>query len=71
MKIWKSFLLIFIVIAIKCYQCKSTDLENPFQCNEYMEDSELQPLPCDSVYNAGYCIKQTGRFEGTLKIIIF
>ncbi|XP_065223284.1 UPAR/Ly6 domain-containing protein bou [Planococcus citri] len=52
--------------VINCYQCVSTDLHNPFQCNEYMEDSDLRPTPCDSVYNAAYCIKQTGRFEGGL-----
>lgn len=59
--IWRCF---FSASAIDCYQCKSTDLDNPFQCNEYMEDSDLKALPCDSVYNAAYCIKQTGRFEG-------
>lgn len=53
-----------LAFAIRCYQCKSTDLTNPYQCNEFMEDSDLQPRPCDSVYNAAYCIKQTGRFEG-------
>lgn len=58
----------FSALAIQCYQCQSTDLNHPFQCNEYLEDSDLQPSPCDSVYNAAFCIKQTGRFEGTLDI---
>ncbi|BES92000.1 Hypothetical protein NTJ_04808 [Nesidiocoris tenuis] len=51
--------------SILCYQCNSTDLTNPFQCRENLpDDYDLVPLPCDEVYNARYCIKHTGRFEG-------
>lgn len=53
--------------SINCYQCKSTDHVDPFQCGEYMtEDIDLEPTPCDKVYEAAYCIKHTGRFEGGL-----
>uniref|UniRef100_A0A146LDM8 Uncharacterized protein n=1 Tax=Lygus hesperus TaxID=30085 RepID=A0A146LDM8_LYGHE len=51
--------------SILCYQCNSTDLTEPFQCRENMpDDNDLVPLPCDEVYNARFCIKHTGRFEG-------
>ncbi|XP_075238317.1 glycosylphosphatidylinositol anchored membrane protein boudin isoform X1 [Lycorma delicatula] len=55
------------VSGIECYQCSSRDHTNPFQCNEYMtDDKDITPQPCDNVYDASYCIKQTGRFEGGL-----
>ncbi|KAK3916337.1 U-scoloptoxin(05)-Sm1a [Frankliniella fusca] len=48
--------------AIECYQCESTDHNNPFQCSEFMpEDSELKPTSCDNVHNAQYCVKLVGR----------
>lgn len=30
-----------------------------------MDDADLTPTPCTEVYNAAYCIKLTGRYEGT------
>lgn len=55
------------VNCITCYQCNSTDHENPFQCTEFLDSSvDLQPKECSAVYNAAYCIKEVGRFEGGL-----
>lgn len=52
-------------LAIDCYQCSGTDSNNPFQCNEKLSnDIDMQPEPCDRVYDAKYCIKHTGRYEG-------
>jgi hypothetical protein len=63
--------------AIDCYQCSSTDHEEPYTCPEsfneegdpdgYTPDSK----PCDQVHGASYCIKQTGRFEGILFILFY
>lgn len=51
--------------AIDCYQCSGSDPERPFQCNEWLtDDVDLKPESCDSVYDAKYCIKHIGRFEG-------
>ncbi|CAB3375215.1 UPAR/Ly6 domain-containing protein bou isoform X2 [Cloeon dipterum] len=56
--------------VINCYQCSSTDHEDPYTCNELFNvdgdpDGFLPPVkPCDQVHGASYCIKQTGRFEG-------
>ncbi|XP_063243464.1 U-scoloptoxin(05)-Sm1a [Bacillus rossius redtenbacheri] len=53
--------------AIDCYQCSSTDQDNPFQCNEFLtSDISIQAEPCSAVYGARYCVKHTGRFEGGL-----
>lgn len=30
------------------------------------DDKDITPQPCDNVYDASYCIKQTGRFEGLI-----
>ncbi|XP_073993577.1 glycosylphosphatidylinositol anchored membrane protein boudin isoform X2 [Rhodnius prolixus] len=52
------------VECIMCYQCNSTDLQDPFQCQEFLgDDIDIQPTSCDEVYGAAYCIKHTGRFE--------
>ncbi|XP_065347127.1 uncharacterized protein bou isoform X1 [Cloeon dipterum] len=57
--------------VINCYQCSSTDHEDPYTCNELFNvdgdpDGFLPPVkPCDQVHGASYCIKQTGRFEGS------
>nr|ATU82912.1 secreted Mys2-like protein [Pristhesancus plagipennis] len=65
-----AILILFIgylrsVSCILCYQCNSTDLQDPFQCQEFLgDDIDIQPMPCDEVYGAAYCIKHTGRFEG-------
>ncbi|KAK7791894.1 hypothetical protein R5R35_005159 [Gryllus longicercus] len=60
-----SFLAVFCGTAsgISCYQCLSTDHENPFQCNEFMTDADITPQSCDNIYNAQYCVKHTGRYE--------
>ncbi|CAH1974528.1 unnamed protein product [Acanthoscelides obtectus] len=51
--------------ALNCYQCSGSDPEKPFQCNEWLSnDIDIKPEPCDAVYNAKYCIKHIGRFEG-------
>ncbi|XP_014276557.1 UPAR/Ly6 domain-containing protein bou [Halyomorpha halys] len=68
----KPTIVVFLLCAlvhsgncILCYQCNSTDLDNPFQCRESLtSDIDIEPKPCDEVYNAAYCIKHTGRFEG-------
>ncbi|XP_066993851.1 UPAR/Ly6 domain-containing protein bou [Anabrus simplex] len=60
-----AFLLVFFRTAygISCYQCLSRDHENPFQCPEYMDDSDIEPTPCEAIYGSQYCVKHTGRFE--------
>ncbi|KAK9871355.1 hypothetical protein WA026_011621 [Henosepilachna vigintioctopunctata] len=51
--------------AIECYQCSGSDPEKPFQCNEWLSsDIDIQPNSCDNVFDAKYCVKHTGRFEG-------
>ncbi|XP_050539294.1 U-scoloptoxin(05)-Cw1a [Daktulosphaira vitifoliae] len=66
------FLIIFITIkttfSISCYQCNSTDLQDQFKCTEFMNDADLMPTPCTEVYNAAFCIKLTGRYEGGLGV---
>ncbi|KAK4882146.1 hypothetical protein RN001_005465 [Aquatica leii] len=61
-----TFTLLFRTSSsIDCYQCSGTNNEDPFQCNEVLgRDIDLVPESCDSVYEAKYCIKHTGRFEG-------
>ncbi|KAG8225706.1 hypothetical protein J437_LFUL001740 [Ladona fulva] len=55
-------------VSISCYQCTSTDTDNPYLCTEFMtEDEDIQPKPCDDTYDAKYCIKFTGRDEEGLK----
>ncbi|XP_063906889.1 U-scoloptoxin(05)-Sm1a [Zophobas morio] len=52
-------------VALNCYQCSGSDPTKPFQCNEWLSsDIDIQPQTCDNVYDAKYCIKHTGRFEG-------
>ncbi|XP_059482299.1 U-scoloptoxin(05)-Cw1a [Neocloeon triangulifer] len=57
---------------INCYQCSSTDHEDPYLCPETFNDEGdpdgyLPPAQsCSQVHGASYCIKQTGRFEGGL-----
>lgn len=53
------------VYSINCYQCSGTDSNNPFQCNEFLEnDVDLVPTDCSTIHDAQYCIKSVGRFEG-------
>ncbi|XP_058801331.1 U-scoloptoxin(05)-Sm1a isoform X2 [Phymastichus coffea] len=51
--------------GLECFRCVSTNSTRPFLCNEFLSHSEdLEPESCDDVYNAQYCIKHVGRFEG-------
>lgn len=64
--IFVYFYFLYTAVAINCYQCSGSDPTQPFQCNEWLSsDIDIKPEPCDSVYDAKYCIKHTGRFEGT------
>ncbi|XP_048523984.1 uncharacterized protein LOC109539802 isoform X1 [Dendroctonus ponderosae] len=64
-----SFLFIAFIAtstALNCYQCNGSDSSKPFQCNEWLTaDIDIKPEPCDAVYGAKYCIKTTGRFQGS------
>jgi hypothetical protein len=52
-------------LTLDCYQCSGSDPTKPFQCNEWLtSDIDIKPEPCDNVYDAQYCIKHIGRFEG-------
>jgi hypothetical protein len=54
-------------LTLDCYQCSGSDPTKPFQCNEWLtSDIDIKPEPCDNVYDAQYCIKHIGRFEGTV-----
>ncbi|XP_014370929.2 U-scoloptoxin(05)-Sm1a [Papilio machaon] len=47
-------------LAIECYQCNSS---NTLECGDgliNLDGGYLKPTPCDHVYNAQYCIKQSG-----------
>ncbi|CAG9772434.1 unnamed protein product [Ceutorhynchus assimilis] len=61
-----SFLVLLVESScLNCYQCNGSNSSNPFQCNEWLSsDIDIKPEPCDAVYEAKYCIKHTGRFEG-------
>ncbi|XP_012271289.1 uncharacterized protein LOC105694826 [Orussus abietinus] len=67
----KQFLTVAVVAVlfgaaqgIRCYQCVSMNSSSPFQCNEFMtDDTDLEPVSCDTVYDAQYCVKHVGRFE--------
>ncbi|CAL7934426.1 glycosylphosphatidylinositol anchored membrane protein boudin isoform X1 [Xylocopa sonorina] len=59
--------LLFVesVHSLRCYKCNSTDNSHPFQCNEFLSsDIDIEPESCDDVFDAQYCVKHTGRFEG-------
>ncbi|XP_076174725.1 glycosylphosphatidylinositol anchored membrane protein boudin isoform X2 [Ptiloglossa arizonensis] len=63
-----AVLLLFVetVHSLECYQCISTNNSHPFQCNEFLSsDIDIEPQPCDDVFDAQYCVKHTGRFEAT------
>ncbi|KAF0750317.1 Uncharacterized protein FWK35_00015004 [Aphis craccivora] len=55
-------------VSISCYQCNSTDINDQFRCTEFMDTYGLDPQPCTSVYNAAYCVKLIGRYEGGLGV---
>ncbi|CAH0605499.1 unnamed protein product [Chrysodeixis includens] len=60
-----TFATLKSVYSIECYQCSGTDSNNPFQCNEFLEnDVDLVPVDCATIHNAQYCIKHVGRYEG-------
>ncbi|KAJ8727472.1 hypothetical protein PYW07_001591 [Mythimna separata] len=60
-----SFATFRTVYSINCYQCSGTDSNDPFQCNEFLEnDVDLLPVDCATIHNAQYCIKHVGRYEG-------
>lgn len=65
-----TILVIFLtyigrVHSIRCYQCSSTNSTHPFQCNElFTSDIDIEPQSCDDIFEARYCIKHVGRFEG-------
>lgn len=57
---------LLIALGLNCYQCSGTSSLKPFQCNEWLSsDIDIKHEPCGQVYGAKYCIKHTGRFEGT------
>ncbi|XP_066260030.1 UPAR/Ly6 domain-containing protein bou [Euwallacea similis] len=70
---YKAITLVVIVsvfflpsLTINCYQCSGNNPSVPFQCNEWLtSDIDIVPESCDPVYGAKYCIKHTGRFEGS------
>uniref|UniRef100_A0A4Q8K274 U20-Liphistoxin-Lsp1a_1 n=1 Tax=Liphistius sp. SGP-2016 TaxID=1905180 RepID=A0A4Q8K274_9ARAC len=51
--------------AIQCYQCKSN--EN-LDCSEIFDqlDSNTYPKSCDNIFEARYCVKATGMYEGEI-----
>ncbi|KAG5668891.1 hypothetical protein PVAND_016810 [Polypedilum vanderplanki] len=76
----KSFIitscLILIAVksasSIKCYVCNTTSSAQPFQCSEWFErydQPEIQPVDCENVHGAKYCIKHIGRYEGGIGAI--
>ncbi|XP_013138845.1 PREDICTED: uncharacterized protein LOC106103609 [Papilio polytes] len=47
-------------VGIECYQCNSS---NTLECGDgliNLDGGYLKATPCDHVYNAQYCIKQSG-----------
>ncbi|XP_023242166.1 uncharacterized protein LOC111640387 [Centruroides sculpturatus] len=51
--------------CIKCYRCES---KTHLHCSERFdhENANLQPESCSDVFEAQYCIKATGMFEGEI-----
>lgn len=45
--------------AIKCYQCTSADTMDCSDLIVNMADGPLQPLECDHVHGAAFCVKST------------
>lgn len=63
--IYFNFVSFSVAVALNCYQCSGTDTKAPFQCNEALSsDIDIEPVSCDNVFGAKYCVKHTGRFEG-------
>ncbi|XP_054155227.1 uncharacterized protein LOC128953732 [Oppia nitens] len=57
--------VIISVSSISCYQCESN---SELDCAEKFDadTTELLPKPCNHVFEARYCIKSTGMFEGKI-----
>lgn len=77
-KVWQSlwkaitkwfncFVILITVSAINCYQCQSND---DLECSEKFDEdfTKLRPESCDHVFEARYCIKSSGMFEGMAKM---
>ncbi|XP_076048918.1 glycosylphosphatidylinositol anchored membrane protein boudin isoform X2 [Oratosquilla oratoria] len=59
------------VLGLECYQCDSSKgevcpEEVHAQLHEDPIESEMKPESCDGVFEAKYCVKTTGMFEGEL-----
>merc|ERR1719411_658709 len=59
------FTVIPYCYSIYCYSCDSS---NDFSCAEFWDPSENQQYyqNCSKVYNANYCVKMTGVYDGKL-----
>lgn len=57
------FFSLTLVYAIKCYQCSSNE---QIDCSEKFDEdnTKLAATSCDSVFEARYCVKTTGIYEG-------
>ena len=55
--------------SLDCYVCSS---HNNTDCSEVFdkENTKLQPTTCD-IYDAKYCIKTTGLYEGKIGVLRF
>lgn len=53
------------VEAFNCYQCESN---KNIECSEIFDEAntKLRPEPCDHVFEARYCVKTTGMYEGQI-----
>lgn len=51
-----------LVVAIKCYQCYAAF---NISCTDVLiHDGGVQPMDCDHVFEAAYCVKTTGLYAG-------
>ncbi|XP_023334027.1 uncharacterized protein LOC111705644 [Eurytemora carolleeae] len=53
-------------LSIHCFECNSAD---DFPCSEFWEVNEVASqylTDCSHVFEAGYCVKMTGVFDGKL-----
>lgn len=54
------------VLGLECYDCSSKDEVST--CGETLaEGHTLEPVNCEHIVGAHYCIKKTGLFEGKTK----
>ncbi|CAG0912745.1 unnamed protein product [Notodromas monacha] len=55
--------LLHVVAGLQCYQCTSSE---ELQCGESLRsDTTLEPSTCNE-YDAKFCVKMTGLFEGEM-----